>query len=201
MNIQTVMKKVLPVFEKFKHTEHVEFELRLGKFNGTFFDTNVGEENFNRILDGLQRYDGWESVTEKSYEIFYSDNDNVRLTVDDDTEDQVQVQKISMHKEDFKKYKNTPFDVRVSVSKETPIEGEFIMNSKRCKKRISFLRKNLSIDMTISTGDARDIDAEDATSFQVELEIVDPTKVENNDQLFNILYKVNDIFKLLSNNK
>jgi len=189
------------VFEKFKHTEHVEFELRLGKFNGTFFDTNVGEENFNRILDGLQRYDGWESVTENSYEIFYSDNDNVRLTVDDDTEDQVQVQKISMHKEDFKKYKNTPFDVRVSVSKETPIEGEFIMNSKRCKKRISFLRKNLSIDMTISTGDARDIDAEDATSFQVELEIVDPTKVENNDQLFNILYKVNDIFKLLSNNK
>lgn len=201
MNIQTVMKKVLPVFEKFKHTEHAEFELRLGKFNGTFFDTNVGEENFNRILDGLQRYDGWESVTEKSYEIFYSDNDNVRLTVDDDTEDQVQVQKISMHKEDFKKYKNTPFDVRVSVSKETPIEGEFIMNSKRCKKRISFLRKNLSIDMTISTGDTRDIDAEDATSFQVELEIVDPTKVENNDQLFNILYKVNDIFKLLSNNK
>lgn len=201
MNIQTVMKKVLPVFEKFKHTEHAEFELRLGKFNGTFFDTNVGEENFNRILDGLQRYDGWESVTEKSYEIFYSDNDNVRLTVDDDTEDQVQIQKISMHKEDFKKYKNTPFDVRVSVSKETPIEGEFIMNSKRCKKRISFLRKNLSIDMTISTGDARDIDAEDATSFQIELEIVDPTKVENNDQLFNILYKVNDIFKLLSNNK
>lgn len=201
MNIQTVTKKVLPLFEKFKNEENLEFEMRFGKFNGSFFDTNVGEENFNRLLDGLRRYDGWESVVEKSYESFYNDEHSVRLTVDDDTEEQVQIRKVKIHNEDFKRYKNTPHDVRFSFSKEIPIEGDFIMDRKRSKRRVSFVRKNLSIDLTESSGDTEDMDAEESVSYQVELEIIDPNKIENRDQLFNIIHKINDLFKLLPNNK
>jgi len=201
MNIQSVTKKILPLFEKFKDEENSEIEIRLGKFNGSFFDTNVGEETFNKLLYGLEKYDGWESVIKKNYEVFYSDESNVRLTIDQETDEQTQVQKTSIHKEDFKRYKNTPLDVRFSFSKEIPIEGEFVMDRKRSKKRISFLRKNLSIDMTYSAGDTEDMDAEDETSFQVELEIVNPKNVKDKDQLFNIIHKLNDLFKLLSNNK
>jgi len=201
MNIQTVTKKVLPLFEKFKNEENLEFEMRFGKFNGSFFDTNVGEENFNRLLDGLRRYDGWESVVEKSYESFYNDERSVRLTVDDDTEEQVQIRKVKIHNEDFKRYKNTPHDIRFSFSKEIPIEGDFIMDRKRSKRRVSFVRKNLSIDLTESSGDTEDMDAEESISYQVELEIIDPNKIENRDQLFNIIHKINDLFKLLPNNK
>lgn len=201
MNIQVVTKKILPLFEKYKNEDNLEFEIRFGKFNGNFFDTNVGQENFNKLLDGLRKYNEWESVTEKSYDSFYNDEHNVRLTVDDDTEEQVQIKKTKIHNEDFKKYKNTPHDVRFSFSKEVPVEGDFVMDRKRSKRRVSFVRKNLSIDLTESTGDTEDIDAEDAVSFQVELEIVDPNKVETKEQLFNIIHKVNDLFKLLPNNK
>lgn len=201
MNVQTVTKKVLPLFEKFKNEENLEFEMRFGKFNGSFFDTNVGQDNFNRLLDGLRRYNGWESVVEKSYESFYNDEHSVRLTVDDDTEEQVQIRKVKIHNEDFKRYKNTPHDIRFSFSKEIPIEGDFIMDRKRSKRRISFVRKNLSIDLTESSGDTEDMDAEESVSYQVELEIIDPNKIENRDQLFNIIQKINDLFKLLPNNK
>jgi hypothetical protein len=201
MNVQTVTKKVLPLFEKFKNEENLEFEMRFGKFNGSFFDTNVGQDNFNRLLDGLRRYNGWESVVEKSYESFYNDEHSVRLTVDDDTEEQVQIRKVKIHNEDFKRYKNTPHDIRFSFSKEIPIEGDFIMDRKRSKRRVSFVRKNLSIDLTESSGDTEDMDAEESVSYQVELEIIDPNKIENRDQLFNIIQKINDLFKLLPNNK
>lgn len=201
MNIANVTKKVLPLFEEHKNGENVEVEMRLGKFNGNMFDTNVSEETFNWVMSGLRKYNGWESVTEKTYDVFYNNENNVRLTVDQETEDQVQVQKLNIVKEDFKRYKNAPLDLRFSISKETPIEGDFIMDRKRTKNRVSFLRKNLSIDMTISSGDTEDMDSENDTSYQIELEIVKPDLVSTRDELFNIIHKINDLFNLLPNSK
>jgi hypothetical protein len=201
MNIANVTKKVLPLFEEHKNGENVEVEMRLGKFNGNMFDTNVSEETFNRVMSGLRKYNGWESVTEKTYDVFYNNENNVRLTVDQETEDQVQVQKSNIIKEDFKRYKNAPLDLRFSISKETPIEGDFIMDRKRTKNRVSFLRKNLSIDMTISSGDTEDMDSENDTCYQIELEIVEPSLVSTRDELFNIIHKINDLFNLLPNSK
>ncbi len=106
MNIANVTKKVLPLFQEHKNKENVEVEMRLGKFNGNMFDTNVSEETFNQVMSGLRKYNRWESVTEKTYDVFYNNENNVRLTVDQETEDQVQVQKVNIVKEDFKRYKN-----------------------------------------------------------------------------------------------
>lgn len=201
MNIANVTKKVLPLFQEHKNKENVEVEMRLGKFNGNMFDTNVSEETFNQVMSGLRKYNGWESVTEKTYDVFYNNENNVRLTVDQETEDQVQVQKVNIVKEDFKRYKNAPLDLRFSISKETPIEGDFIMDRKRTKNRVSFLRKNLSIDMTISSGDTEDMDSENDTCYQIELEIVKLDLVSTRDELFNIIHKINDLFNLLPKSK
>jgi hypothetical protein len=51
--------------------------------------------------------------------------------------------------------------------------------------------------MTISSGDTVDMDSEEECSYQIEFEIVDPTKVRSRDELFNIIHKVNDLSKLI----
>jgi hypothetical protein len=79
------------------------------------------------------------------------------------------------------------------------IEGD--MDKKKTKKRVSFFRKNLSIDMTIVSGDSHDMDSEDPMSYQVEFEILDLERVKTKDDLFKILHKINDVFIMLGTNK
>lgn len=204
MNVESILKKVESAFDANKDDPSIEVEMRLGKFNGSMFDTNVGKDVFEQILRGLEQYDGWEDVKKTSCEVFYRDRDSVRMSVDDETGDQTIVQKRSMFKGDIKKVKNAPFDVRFSICREVPMpqDGDYTdMDRKRLKERVSFIRKNLSIDMTKSTGDTVDMDTEDPTSYQVEFEIITPSKVETSEQLFNIVHKINDVFKLLSSSK
>ena len=57
-DIKTIVEKLLPVFETHKNEEHIEVEMRLGKHNGSFFDTNVGKKtdarSYAAISDELQ---------------------------------------------------------------------------------------------------------------------------------------------------
>jgi hypothetical protein len=194
LDIETITDKVLPVFDTHKDEENIEIELRLGKYNGSFFDTNVGKETFERVLDGLRRYTGWENVKTSVSDIFYSDKDGVRITSDHETGEQTMIQKINVIKDDFT---GTPLDMRFSISREIPTWGEYEMDRKRTKTRHSFIRKNLSIDMTISSGDNVDMDSEEECSYQIEFEIIKPGDVSCRDELFNIIHKVNDLSKLI----
>jgi hypothetical protein len=194
MNIQSIAEKVSAAFEAHKNEEHIEVEIRLGKHNGSLFDTNVGKETFERVLKGLKKYDGWESVKTTTTDVYYDDTNSVRISSDEDTGEQTMIQKIKVLKEDFK---CEPLDVRFSISREIPTTGQYEMDRKRNKLRHSFVRKNLSIDMTISTGDTVDMDAEDDSSYQIELEIIKPDDVTSYNQLFNILHKISDLSKLI----
>ena len=193
-DIKSITEKLLPVFESHKDEENIEVEIRLGKHNGSLFDTNVGKETFERILDGLKRYNGWENIKTTTSENYYNDANSIRITVNEDTGEQTMIQKINVVKEDFT---GEPLDVRFSVSREIPTWGEYPMDRKRTKTRYSFMRKNLSIDMTISSGDNVDMDSEEECSYQIELEIVKPQDVGTRDEFFNILHKVNDLSKLI----
>lgn len=193
-DIKTIVEKLLPVFESHKDEEHIEVELRLGRHNGTFFDTNLGKETFEKVLDGLKKYNGWENIKTSTCDIFYNDKNGIRITANHDTGEQAMIQKINVIKEDFS---GVPTDVRFSVSREIPTWGEYEMDRKRTKTRYSFVRKNLSIDMTISSGDNVDMDSEEECSYQIEFEIVKPSDVSSRDEFFNILHKVNDLSKLI----
>ena len=194
MDIKTITEKVAALFEAHKNEEHIEVEIRLGKHNGSLFDTNVGKETFERVLKGLRKYDGWEETKTTSTDVFYDDTNGIRITSDEDTGEQKMIQKINVVKEDFK---FEPLDVRFSISREIPTHGSYDMDRKRSKYRHSFVRKNLSIDMTVSSGDNADMDSEDASSYQIELEIVKPSDVNSYNELFNILHKISDISKLI----
>jgi len=190
-----IAEKVLPIFEAHKAEGDIEVEIRLGKHNGSLFDTNVGKDTWKRVLKGLKKYDGWENVKSSTSEVYYSDANNVRITADEDTGEQTMIQKISVVKEDFK---CDPLDVRFCVAREIPTTGEYEMDRKRTKTRHSFVRKNLSIDMTISSGDNADMDSEEEASYQIELEIIKPSEVDSVYKFQNILHKIEDLMKLVS---
>ena len=203
MNIETAYKKVHKVFEDNQNDPQTEVEMRLGKFNGKMFDTNVGQEAFDKIYRALMKYDGWEKILKTEEQVFYRDRDNLRMSVDEVSGDRKIIQKVSVHKEDFKRIKGSPFDMRFSVSKEVPVDLEDLgdMDRKRTKIRRSFIRKNLSIDLTITSGDAVDMDSEDMVEYQVEFEIIQPSEVKDKFQLMNIIQKVNDLFKIFVDSK
>jgi hypothetical protein len=194
MDIKHITDTILPSFEALKTEENIEVELRLGKHNGSLFDTNIGKDTWERVLKGLKNYDGWESTKYIESDVYYNDVNNVRITSNEDTGEQTMIQKISVVKEDFK---CEPLDVRVCIAREIPISGEYEMDRKRTKMRHSFVRKNLSIDMTISSGDNVDMDSEEEASYQIELEIVKPGDVDSVYKLFNIINKVADMVKIM----
>jgi hypothetical protein len=194
MDIKHITDTILPTFEALKTEENIEVEIRLGKHNGSLFDTNVGRDTWERVLKGLKNYDGWESTKYIESDVYYNDVNNVRITSNEDTGEQTMIQKISVVKEDFK---CEPLDVRVCIAREIPISGEYEMDRKRTKMRHSFVRKNLSIDMTISSGDNVDMDSEEEASYQIELEIVKPGDVDSVYKLFNIINKVADMVKIM----
>ncbi len=194
MDIKHITDTILPSFEALKAEENIEVEVRLGKHNGSLFDTNVGKETWERVLKGLKNYDGWESTDYTESDVYYNDNSNVRITSNEDTGEQTMIQKISVVKEDFK---CDPLDVRVCIAREIPTSGEYEMDRKRTKMRHSFVRKNLSIDRTISSGDNVDMDSEEESSYQIELEIVKPGDVDSVYKLFNIINKVADLVKIM----
>ena len=201
MNVHKICDVIKPIFDKYQNEEFVEMEFRLGKFNGSFFDVDVGIQNYNKILQGLKMYSGWEKVISSKMEVYYRDSDNLRISIDENTDETINVKKERVHTENFNNIKNTPYDVRFSVSKEIPLGENFEydgdMDKKKMKERVSFVRKNLSIDVTKCTGGTDDIDEENESTYQIEFEIVVPKNLKNIDELFNIIYKIKDVFKLL----
>ena len=188
--------KCKPIFHTHKSKPNVEFEMRLGKFNGNMFDTNVGKDTFQKIMKGLCNYQGWEDIKDTVATSYYKGN--TRMTIDEGSNETIVVQKTKIDKVDYS-MKESPLDIRFSVSTENPVEqsDDEVMDFVRHKKRKSFVRKNLSIDMTVVTGDPDDIDDESEESYEIEMEIVDPKLVTSDTVLYNIIYKTECLMKLL----
>ncbi len=72
-----------------------------------------------------------------------------------------------------------------------------VMDHVRHKTRTSFVRKNLSIDMTVVTGEPDDMDDEAEETYEVELEIINPKLITDDDRFYNLIYKIDCIMKLL----
>jgi len=196
--MEAVFLTTKPVFEKFLGAPNIEFEFRLGKIvpgtaGTTSFDTNIGKDSFEKILQGLKQYKGWESTKTTSDTVYSSGP--IRLTIDDDTENSVQISKKKLFKQDHF-IPGKPFDVRFSVSSETPVNlPDHEYTQARQRRRESFVRKNVRIDMTVVSGNPMDMDSEDMETYQVELEIIDPSKV--GDQLYNIIHKIHNVLELV----
>ena len=194
--MDTLFNQVKPHFDRHQKTSNVEFEIRLGKVNNKMFDTNVGRETFEKLTRALDKYTEWESVKKIHQSVYYKGD--TRIVVDENTDDTVCMKKTPIVKENLV-LERRPLDVRFAVSLEIPVEqadGD-VMDLVRIKNRTSYIRNNLSIDMTTVTGQGDDPDDEERERFEVELEIIDPLKVKTRDELYNIIHKVHNILEVL----
>ena len=199
--MDAIFSTVQDTFKSVTTTENVEIEFRFGKINNTMFDTNVGKDIFEKVLRGLNKYSSWESVLKSNTSVYYKGT--VRMSINDENENDVNIiNKKNITKKDFKLSEHI-MDVRMAVSAETilptscrPGEDD-IMDFIRVKNRVSFIRKNLRIDMTIVQGDTCDMDDEDENRYEIELEIIDPRFVTDEKLLYNITNKIFDILKIV----
>ena len=205
MDVHKLCDAIKPIVDKYKDEENIEMEFRLGRFNGTFFDTNIGDKTYADFIRGFSSYTGWETIEENTYDVYSREDNNIRLTVDNKTGEDTLIKKERIENIDFKNLNKSPFDIRFSVSRETPINDEEYDNNEWHrnikKERCSYIRKNLSIDRTVTAGESIDKDSEVSTIYQLELEIIDPKKITDIDTLFNICHKIKDIFNMLNTNK
>ena len=202
MNIHSLTDTVFPLVTQYKDEEYIELEFRLGKFNGTMFDTNIGKSTHDYIMRGLSKFTGWDRIIASEEEVFYRSSDGVRISVDSATGDEVIVQKDRIKNHDLK-HLETYLSTSVSASPRNPLpeDTDRDMDKKKTKKRVSFIRKNVSIDMTIVSGDSHDMDSEDPMSYQMEFEVIDAASCDTKDDLFKILHKINDVFNMLGTNR
>jgi len=186
-----------PLIKKHKETSSAEIEIRFGRRGKSSFDTNVGKDTFDRVFQALMKAQCWETSRHSKATVYYF-AEGARLTVDEESDEQDGCVKQRVAVNDFE-IENANYDVRLGISTETPWEydGEEVSSEQKDKERWSFVRKNLSIDMTVIKGTPDDKDSDDDTSYQIELEIIRPGEVETDIELFNILYKVFDIIKCM----
>jgi len=199
LKMHTAFDQIEPIFNQFKNRANVEIEMRLGKISSGKFDTNVGKVVFNKILKGLENYKEWEKVEKSNTTVYFSGD--IRVIDDDATGVSSAHKKTKLKKTDLR-LEGKPYDLRFSIATEVscPKPGENTeYDDMRVRKRVSFVRKNLSIDMTIVRGDADDPDSEEDERYEIELEIIKPQNVKDKNELYNIIHKVDDILKLLAN--
>jgi len=198
-SVVNLFQTIEPYFQKYRNAENVEMELRFGKIHNKKFESSIPASSFENIIKGLEKYKDWESVKKSETSVYYK-NDK-RIIVDDDTGDQNVMIKKNIHNINHDLDKS-PFDMRFSISTENPVDDDDedmddVMDHVRIKSRTSFIRNNLSIDVTKVSGEPADIDDEDESKYEVEFEIIDPRKIDSSPALFNIIYKIRDVLKLL----
>ena len=190
-----VFAKWEQVIETHRNKENIEIEMRFGRQSGKAFDTNVGEAAFTKVLKALQTYKEWETTRHDVKTVYYFASSK-RLSVDEESDEQIGQVKTRVSVDDVE-LKGHPLDVRLGISTEVPWEydGEETSTEQKTKERWSFVRKNLSIDMTIVKGTPDDKDSDEDVSYQIELEILRPAEIQNKIELYNLLYKVFDVLK------
>jgi hypothetical protein len=197
MEAHPIYAKWAPIINAHKNNPGTEIEIRFGRSARGGFDTNVGQVAFKKVLRSLESYDGWEQTKHAKSTVYYFAGSK-RLTVDDETDEQVGHIKKRVRVDDFV-LDGKSLDVRLGVSTEEPFEydGEETSTEQKTKERWSFVRKNLSIDMSIVKGNPDDPDSDEDTTYQIELEIIKPELVNDQDTMYNLLYKIFDLLKCI----
>jgi hypothetical protein len=196
MSAHSLFAKWEPLIRQYAKRPNTEIEFRFGRPSGKGFDTNVGPAVFDKVSRALRKYDGWESTKHTNATVYYFEG-NKRLTVDEETDEQVGHIKKRVLVDDFN-MESAPFNVRLGISSEIPFEydGDETSTKQTTKERWSFVRKNLSIDMTIVKGTPDDKDSDEDTTYQIEMEIIDPSQISGDEnELFNLLHKIFDLMK------
>lgn len=137
---------------EYKKKENIEIELRIGQIQFNEFKSGLGSKDFfNKIKDSLDSAKCWDKVINNKHEELCQNG--LRRTTVFNGKKIMKHQCIKKEKIINKniEYTGTPYDIRISVSKEIPTEDK-IKNGTgmlRKKNRYSYYYKDYIVDLTI----------------------------------------------------
>ena len=144
--------KLSTIICEHKKKDHIEIELRLGQIQFNEFKSGLGSKDFFiKIKDTLDSSKVWDKVINNKHEELCING--IRRTTMFNGKKVMKHQCIKKERllnVDFQ-YSGTPYDVRISVSKEIPVEDK-IKNGTgilRKKNRFSYYYKDYVIDLTM----------------------------------------------------
>ena len=161
------------IIEKYKKNSVIEIEVRIGRFeSGKFIPGLNSKEFFDKIKNTLNISKCWTKVNNIITEDLCQDNIK-RITF-------LNGKKVTKHIYQMKEkviyidysYENTPYDIRINISKETTVLDKKIKSTEgltRKKNRQSFIFKDYSIDLTEVTIIENGIET---INYEVEVELI-----------------------------
>jgi len=160
------VEQLTSIIEELPDTKNIEIEVRLGFFDDDGFDTNIHDDFYQKIIDSLMTNINWDRTEHNSYNDYHSNG--LRLRISDDGSRQC-IKKIRIASIDMT-FDTTPFDIRISISKECPreIPRNFTESMSKHKIRYSFYHKAHQFDMTIVEETNNEITKK---TYQAEIEI------------------------------
>jgi hypothetical protein len=187
------MEQLLEIIRTYEINDRTEFEFRMGKIDSLGkFDSTIEKPIFDLTMHCLKKFSGWDDVTESTCDLYTSYQNGIRLEEDHETGDQSCIKKVRIGNIDIGVPGNHMGNVRFSISQEIPAQNHGDFDGHYEKKRISFFRKNVKIDMTSKTN--FDVDDENGTIHQIEVEMLNPTNFSDSE-FTNYSYKILDVMK------
>ena len=180
-----VIVKLVELLEKYKDYSNIEIEIRLGYIEDDYFDTNITNEYYKKINNTLNSFEGWSYNDNKTTTDYYYDG-NLRLSIDTEG-NRSAMKKVRLVDIDIA-YDSGPFDIRISVSQETPIDPNDINNTNlktsRNKKRITRIHDKWKFDLSEVTTENNNLKKK-GYEFEIEIDnLCNTLKLYNNDSMY-----------------
>jgi len=140
------------IIYEYKKKDNIEIEIRLGQIQFNEFKPGLGsKEFFFKIKDKLDSSTVWDKVINNKHEELCLNG--IRRTIMFNGKKVMKSQCIKKERilNSNLQYSGTPYDVRISVSKEIPVEDKIKLGTGilRKKNRYSYYFKEYVIDLTI----------------------------------------------------
>ena len=152
IQLQIGIDELTKIIAEYKKKQNIEIELRLGQIQFNTFKSGLGSKDFyNKIKNTLDTAKCWDKVINNNSEELCLNG--VRRTTSFNNKKVMKHQCIKKERILNKnmQYTGTPYDIRISVSKEIPTDDKIKSGTGviRKKNRHSYYYKDYVIDLTI----------------------------------------------------
>lgn len=192
--IKDMVEKIYEVLKIYQNLDSIEIEGRLGiyDFETKKFDTNIGDENFDKIKNMLKTCDKWNSIDNTNTTDYF--HNKLRMTVNKETSQRICIEKKKIATFTFVN-ENLPLDFRFTIAKEDPVKlSNFPIKGlqklySRTKLRESYIYKEYQYDLTKIEQEDNDNILE---SFEFEVEYKGDVDDKSNKKqiIFDIIHKL-----------
>lgn len=200
MNFEQLVKPIGEILDKLKNKySNLEVEGRLGIYDAEegYFDTNIGEEYYNKIKDLLESCNEWNNKENTKVTDYFSGP--LRLSISNKgTQRCVEKKKIATYT--FVNEKGL-LDLRITISTEIPKKvsnfpdkKENLRNREKSRKTYQIGDYNFDLTQIITKDNPESNEADEYFEFEVEYNNIDD-KIKTHDSpdiIWNILLKLLD---------